>query len=76
MCCLTSLFIQGTSPGRILTFVFGMLSEAAFKIELAIVSAVASTFGLFSMNDQSLILVYHYILHSHLCHISIFCAGS
>jgi len=26
---------------------------AAFKIELAIVSAVASRFGLFSMNDQS-----------------------
>ena len=76
ICCLTSLFIQGTSPGRMLTFLFGMLSEAAFKIELAIVSAVASTFGLFSMNDQSLILVYDYILHSHLCHISIFCAGS
>ena len=39
-----SLFIQGTSPGRIVTYLFGMLSEAACKIELAIVSVVTSRF--------------------------------
>ena len=39
-----SLFIQGTSPGRIVTYVFGMLSEAACNIELAIVSVVTSRF--------------------------------
>ena len=51
---LFNLFLHPRDITRTnVNIVFGMRSEAAFKIELTIVSAVASRFELFSMNDQS-----------------------